>query len=225
MKKQSIISVLGSVPLFRSLTDDQVQTVLLRSRLLTLKNGETLSGENGIAVVLRGSISAEKRSSGKKLIMRTFGVGTVSGVASLFSNGASDTVSTFTALSKSELLMIDQETVIALIHENGEFALDYIAFLTSRIRFLNTRIKAYTASGATSKLAMHLLISDEQDTGRVELHISLSKLADMLDMGRASLYRAIDDLVENGVIAKDGRYITILDKELLKSVSSGEKKL
>ena len=225
MKKQLIYEAICSVPLFKSLTNEQINSAILSSRITKLESGESLTSDQGICVILKGSVAAEKRSGDKKLLMRTFGAGSVSGVASLFSNGENDTLSTLTALSKTEMLIIDQQTVTSLIHVNGAFALDYIAFLTSRIRFLNSRIKAYTASGATSKLAMHFLLSDEHESGTVTLHVSLSRLADMLDMGRASLYRALDALSDSKIISKDAKTVTILDRNALRRVADGELKL
>ena len=38
----------------------------------------------------------------------------------------------------------------------------------------------------------------------------------MLNVGRASLYRAFDKLIADGYIKKDGKTITLLDRNALK---------
>ena len=220
MKKQAVFDTVRAITLFSALLDTEITELIRSSELLRYEANSEISSDGAITIILKGSISVTKRSGDKKLLMRMFGAGSVSGVASLFSD-ATDSVSSLTALSHSEVLLIPGESVTALIHENGAFAMDYIKFLTSRIRFLNSRIKAYTASGTEAKLAFHLLLSDEFETNEIELHVSYSKLAEMLDMGRASLYRAIDTLTAKGIIAKDGKRILILNKLALQRVSDG----
>jgi DNA-binding GntR family transcriptional regulator len=41
----------------------------------------------------------------------------------------------------------------------------------------------------------------------------MNSLAEMLNLGRASLYRAFDRLSADGYIRKEGRSIAILDRE------------
>lgn len=223
MKKQAIFDTVRAVPLFASLSDSDLKSLISSSKLSKYEQGEIITSAGNITVVLKGSVSASKSSGDKKLIMRMFGAGNVSGVASLFSD-EHDAVSTLTALNAVEVLIISGETISALIHSNGAFATDYIRFLTSRIRFLNSRIKAYTASGTEAKLALHLLFADETEAGEVELHVSYSRLADMLDIGRASLYRALDSLTAKGVIEKNGKRILIKNKAALQRISDGQSK-
>ncbi|MBQ5661825.1 MAG: winged helix-turn-helix domain-containing protein, partial [Clostridia bacterium] len=47
------------------------------------------------------------------------------------------------------------------------------------------------------------------------LNTSITSLSELLDIGRASLYRAFDKLCEDGLIEKDGRRIRIPDTEAL----------
>ena len=44
----------------------------------------------------------------------------------------------------------------------------------------------------------------------------MTDLANTLDVGRASLYRAFDKLESEGLIIKDGKTITVLDKNTLR---------
>jgi DNA-binding IclR family transcriptional regulator len=48
-------------------------------------------------------------------------------------------------------------------------------------------------------------------TSTVKLDVSISALSELLDVGRASLYRAFDKLTEDGFLRKDGRSFTLLD--------------
>lgn len=107
--------------------------------------------------------------------------------------------------------MIEPEAVRRLLEESRPFREHYISFLTGRIRFLNQKIGYLTAGSAEFKLSHYLLSLGEYQT--VVLPISMSALAEMLDLGRASLYRAFDTLTEDGFISKQGKTIILNDRE------------
>ncbi len=220
MKISAIEKIIRSVPLFSALTEAEIKELLHTGKVVSYRIGQTLSIENEIAVILKGSVTVTKRTGEKRLLMRILNAGSVSGVASLFGDEHKP-LTTLTAEKATEALLLGHDTVAALVKSNGAFAMSYIRFLTSRIRFLNGRIRAYTVGGTDAKLALHLLMSDESGTGIIDIPVSLSTLADMLDMGRASLYRALDYLTGNGIITRNGRKITILERDALKGISEG----
>lgn len=214
MKKQAVFEIIRGQSLFSSLTDDEIAKIIRISELRKYCAYEVIDSFGCIAVILRGNVAATKKVGEKNLLMRMLGASSISGVATLFSE-TGDTLSTLTALKTTEVLFIPQTAVLELIYGNGNFAENYIRFLTSRIRFLNDRIHSYTSQGAEAKLALHLLLSDEAMSGEVVFDISYTKLADMLDIGRASLYRAIEQLEEKGIIRKEGKKIYILNRTAL----------
>jgi CRP-like cAMP-binding protein len=86
--------------------------------------------------------------------------------------------------------------------------------LAGRVRFLNRKIQCFTAGSAERRLALWLL-SEEEEV--ITLPSSLTTLSDMLDIGRASLYRALDKLENSGLISREGRNIALLSPdEILK---------
>lgn len=171
-------------------------------------------------MILNGSVAVTKRTGEKKLLMRMLTEGSVTGVASLYSEEA-ETVSSLNVTKTATVLRIPQEIISEMIHSNGTFAESYVVFLTSRIRFLNRRIKAYTSGSAEARLALHIAMSDETHRGEIDLGVSYTDLADMLDIGRASLYRALDDLTAKGIISRNGRKIVINDTPALLAVTEG----
>ena len=85
-----------------------------------------------------------------------------------------------------------------------------LSFLAGRVCFLNRKIQCFTAGSAERRLALWLL-SEEEEV--ITLPSSLTTLSDMLDIGRASLYRALDKLEGDGLIRRNGREITLLSQE------------
>ena len=61
-------------------------------------------------------------------------------------------------------------------------------------------------------------ITIENYLSRQDADVSISDIAVMLNMGRASLYRALDKLSAEGIISKDGRRIKIINKSKLKKI-------
>ena len=75
---------------------------------------------------------------------------------------------------------------------------------------MNTKIAGYTASGSGEKLYRHLLTLPRDAENCVDPCESLAALARRLGIGRASLYRAIDALADDGRIEKIGQKYKLL---------------
>lgn len=224
-KHEDISGSIKEIPLFSRLDEGSLKYLCEGANIADFASGDTVApplGEPCITVIIRGSASVTKPIGEKELLMRIASKGSVTGVASLF-DGEELTapVSRLKANTAVSALFISRERIRELIKTDGGFAESYVRFLTSRIRYLNSRIKAYTSGSAEAKLAFQILLSDENGSGRAAFGMSLTKLADTLDIGRASLYRAIDTLVSKGVIEKRGREILILDREALEKTADG----
>lgn len=222
MRKSEILDKLRQVSVFSVLSESELQQILCSSEIKSYSSGQDIVDDRSIKVILSGKAAIKKSSGGKLIIMRMMDEGGVCGVASLFSEEQG--ISFLTAVKKLEIMLIKKDVISDLIRTNGAFAERYILFLTSRIRFLNMRIKAYTAGSAEARFAFHLLMLDECESGSVEMGISYIKLAEMLDIGRASLYRAIESLCEKDIIKREGKKIIIKDKSALSDIANGIEK-
>ena len=95
-----------------------------------------------------------------------------------------------------------------------QVARNYIAFLSERIQFLNEKIGSFTAPTARVRLARWLAAQ----TSPVQVK-SYMALANELNVGRASLYRALDALASQGVLKRQGACITVMDPVALHRVA------
>jgi len=159
-----------------------------------------------MGVVLEGRLSVLK---GKDLLLNTLGPGQCFGVAALFCP-AEDYVTTVKAKTPSALVFLPGQWLAALFEKYPRTAIAYIAFLSQRIRFLNRKIDSFTAPSAQETLYRHLL--EVQRDGAAEIAGGYSQLARALNMGRASLYRALDALEEEGRIRREGRRVYLLNE-------------
>lgn len=223
MNDEKKAEVLKKIPLFSALSDREISELITKSEASVFAPGkEIVSSTEGrfVKVVLSGSVSVTKKNGDKELLMRVVQTGGILGVASLFTE-KNKSLSTIKAIKEATVIFISGEAVQSLVSENKGFAESYIRLLTAKIQFLNNRVKAYTSVSAKSRLAFHILSLDEERSGRVDVGVSKTALADMLDVGRASLYRALDTLTEKGIIKYEKNEIIILDPEALTKAAEG----
>ena len=88
--------------------------------------------------------------------------------------------------------------------------------MSKKVVYLNRKISTLVAGSAEKKLVAYLLEIELDSV--CSINVSMSALADMLNVGRASLYRAIDDLENRGLIKKNGKMIIISDYNALSSI-------
>ena len=190
---------LSEIPLFSCL---DFSTLSLDAREVFLSPDESYEVKSGLAVLVSGRVDIYKREA----LMKSLLTPSVIGFATLFSN--SDTyISTIVSLTNTRLLVLSEEFVSLLISKSPEFSKRLIVLLTEKIRYLNRRIDFYTSSSAESKL-YEFLIASANSEGFVEM--PMLKLSELLGIGRASLYRAINTLEEKGVIEKQGKKIFLI---------------
>lgn len=157
-----------------------------------------------IGVLLEGRLSVLK---GQDLLLKTLEPGQCFGAAALFCP-AEDYVTTVRAKTPATLVFLPDQWLVSLFERYPRTAMDYIAFLSQRIRFLNRKIDSFTAPTAQEAVLGYLL--DIQQDGTARIAGGYSQLARALNIGRASLYRALDALEEEGRIRRDGKTVLIL---------------
>ena len=208
------LAELHKLPLFACVDDGRLRALAERYPPVSVAAGKTpekaVDGTH-LCVLLSGRAHILSGDSGRTVILRTLGPLDVFGAARLFCRDA-EPFSRIETLTPCEILMLPKAAVRAWVHEDPVFCDNYLTFLAERVRFLNRKICGFTAGSAERRLALWLAAEEHDD---VVLPASLSALADMLDIGRASLYRAFDRLIDNGLIEKNGREIRIPDRAAL----------
>lgn len=165
-----------------------------------------------VGYILEGKASIISADEGKNVLLRTVGTGALFGVATLYSNDVPFPTK-ISAKTSCRILFITRDAVKALIENDTSVNKAFISFLSNRIVYLNKKINAFTAGSAERRLS--LFLADNESDGVYSASISMSALADMLDIGRASLYRAIDKLSTDGFIEKHDKTILLKNKEAM----------
>lgn len=133
------------------------------------------------------------------------------GAASLFGN--SDCyISEIIAKTDLEVLFVTEDELTALFIKYPQTAINYIAFLSEKIRFLNKKLNVVSSSG-TENTVFKYLTSIANENGEIKSFKNMSLISKSLGISRASLYRAISDLEKNGYIIKENNYIKVINYE------------
>lgn len=170
-----------------------------------------------LGIVLEGRLRVTKENADKRpIVMSTLQRGAIFGAAALF-NSEPEYATKITAIERSRVLFLPQRLVKRMIEREPDIAENYIRYLSERILFLNRKIYFLTAGTAEQRLAGFLL--DNLAVGEFsEIPMTMHRLADALNMSRASLYRAFDELTASGAVSKQGKLVCINNAELLKNL-------
>ena len=174
------------------------------------------SQQRCLGILLEGRAIAHKDET--DAVLNIFAPGDVFGAAALFGSDAAY-ASRIVAKGKCRVAFLTEAAVTELLQTNPKAALSYIRYLSDKIRFLNEKVLIFTSTSCESRLASYLLI--RQDGGRVHQQLSGGKLASLLAVSRASLYRAAEQLESAGAIRREGKEWIITDEQALLRFRAG----
>ena len=155
-----------------------------------------------LGILLRGKAVVER----EQVLLNQLSAGECFGAATLLVQ-REQYVTTVRARTDCKVLFLSLEAMQRLL-ENPQVSLNYIRFLSDRIQFLNRRIASFTAPNAEQTLLSFLRQQPQQ---RCE-GVSMVKLSEVLNIGRTSLYRVVQQLEQDGVIKREGRVIQLMEE-------------
>lgn len=215
MPNMDILQLLKTLPLFGTVSPPLLQKAAESEHAycVTLAAGEELSAQFSemLGVVQSGKLQILSADADRAVVLRSVTKGHVFGAASLFLEKKTP-VSRLVAQSDCALFFLARDAVRELLRASPDFTEAYLRFLAERVHFLNGKIRAFTAGSAERRLAVWLAEHPENEPFPAG---ALTSLAKTLDIGRASLYRALDKLEAEGLILRNGREITVPDTNAL----------
>ena len=184
----------------------------------SFKKGEAIfaptSFSRSVGIITKGNAIIRRTHNGyDSVVLRRIGEGEIFGVSALFSENTKF-VSEIIADNACSAVFFSEDMIRELISKDSNFSINYITMLSRKIDYLNKLISGYSAQTTNAKLAHFILQNAENDTVCIEY--SMSQLSERIGIGRASLYRAIEELEEANIITRKGKNICISDIEKLK---------
>ena len=201
---------IGNLFLFRGLTDAEKTDV----GTFLAAHGEYAAFEKGNIIydsvhfrrALGVFLSGKGTAGDGDAVRASFSAGDCFGAAAVFGAGE-QYVSRITARSACSVLFIPEETLRTLMRDYPACAVNYVVFLSEKIRYLNEKIAQYTGNNAAARL--YRLLCDQADTDGVIRNVNMSALAGLSGMGRTSVYRALAELTESGNVRRENRNLIV----------------
>ena len=214
MKKEAIITQLQTTPLFCGISGEAILALLTspETTTQTFKSGDLIyspeNTEKKLGIFLSGAAAVYSVDSQNGVLLRSFAKNDIFGLATLFGS-RSRYVSIIVAKKACRVLFLDAKDILPLMTD-PTFSMNYVRCLSDKVCYLNTKISCFTAGSPERKLAFFLC--SHCPANDFSLTISANALSEMLNIGRASLYRVFDKFTEEGYIKKEGKTITLLDR-------------
>ncbi|MBR2489229.1 MAG: Crp/Fnr family transcriptional regulator [Clostridia bacterium] len=165
--------------------------------------------ENAIGFIVKGCAFA-LCDNNSDVHIKTFESGSCFGAAAVF--GGERYVSTVVAKTDIEVMFITEEQLKKIFLEYPVTSLNYIKFLSEKVRFLNKKMSLLSCQNAEDTV-MKYLTSSADSEGYAQLPKSMTLLSKMLGLGRASLYRSLDTLERGGNIVRENNRIKVIKNE------------
>lgn len=216
------LKTLSTCFLFKNVDEILIEQLCTDPRCdqISYPRGATIFDEThfrrSLGILLTGEVLVEKNTAdGKRLNMTRLTPGECFGAAAMFTQ-QQRYASILTAKRPTQILYLPQAVITWAMERSFAITENYITYLSGRVWFLSGRITALTAGTAQQKLAVYLL---EQG----DMAISMTDLSQQLNIGRASLYRAVEELEEAGAILRDGKTVRVLREDVLKNMTMDRK--
>ncbi len=216
---------LANVPLFKELAPAELERIAKGTTELHVARGEVLFNKGdpctGFHVVIYGQVKlAFVTPLGNEKVVEILGPGMSFGEALMFM-GQPYVVMAQT-LADSLLLHVAREVVLDELERDPGFARRMLAGLSRRLHGLISDLETHTLHSGTQRVIGYLLRQDPEAAGgaessRVTLPASKSVVASRLNLTPEHFSRILHELVATGLIAVEGREVTIPDVARLRS--------
>ncbi len=193
--------------LFNGLTCNQRKEIIgYFNDVYSFEKGNVIFDNTHFNSALGVFLSGKGYAGNGNTVKASFNEGDVFGAAALFGAGE-EYVSRIVAKTSCKVLFIKEDTLRKIISEYPVCAVNYITFLSDKIRYLNEKIAQYTGDSASSRL--YRLLCEKADENGIIDNVNMSLLASLSGMGRTSIYRAVSELEEKDIIKREDKKIYI----------------
>ena len=220
-----MINFLKLIPLFSSLTDEELEAILRLSFRLKYPKKKIVFIENEegdkLYIILRGSVKVTKISkSGEEIILAILHKGDFFGDMSLLDGKPRS--ATVISIEDSELMLINRNNFEKVIEKYPTIAFKLLNELTSRLRKADELIGNLAFMDVTGRIAGILLKLAEEHGQKTDDGILIKSrpthqaIANMVGASRETVTRVFKQLEDKKYIMMSGKDVTICDKENIK---------
>lgn len=219
--KIKVHDFLSRLPLFNEIAPAELDKIAASVSEMHVPRGEILFRRGdpclGFHIVIYGQVKLAFTSvDGNEKVVEIIGPGFSFGEAVMFVE--KPYVVSAQTLADSMLLHVPKSAVFDELERDPKFARKMLAGLSRRLHGLICDVEAYSLSSGTQRVIGYLLKSETPSDGdQITLQVSKTVLASRLNLTPEHFSRILHDLAGKQMIRIDGRTITILDIEKLRS--------
>ncbi|SMO69754.1 transcriptional regulator, Crp/Fnr family [Balnearium lithotrophicum] len=211
---------LKKIPLFKELTEHQIESIKKISTIKKYDKGKTLFSPYDRAefffILKSGAVKVFKTSKGKEQIIRIFDK------PNLFGEAASFTGTNFPAwaetIEDSEILLIPRKEFLEIIRNDPEIGMKLLSVMAQRLIHLTNVIESLSLKTALSKVSSYILRKYENEGE--EINFSTGIAAMELGLTKETVSRMLSKLKKLGLIEKEGGRILIKNLNGLRDLAS-----
>jgi CRP/FNR family cyclic AMP-dependent transcriptional regulator len=221
--------LLEDCDLFRSLTPEERQRVLVHAHLHRFAAGETIflkgSAGQGMMAVLSGEVRiAVPSSEGKEIVLAILHTGEVFGELALL-DGKERTADAV-ALTPCEIASLERRDLLPLLRQQPELCMKLLEGLCQKLRRTTAQVEEVLFLQLPTRLAKTLLkmaVRRVSPTGiGLQIRLSQRELGSMIGGTRESVNKCLNDWQRRGIIKiKDG-VVVVVDIPALKRLAEAE---
>lgn len=218
----ALLRVLNAAPVFRTLTDDELVGVAMKSERVTADRKRTLCklGDGGIYVLGRGRVRVFRPCGDREMTLEYCGAGEVLGETSIWDNRVDAEVF---ALEPTESVRVPLSIVKQLIGLHGPFTAALMHVFHNRRRLAEHRVHAMLSRDVESRVAEFILdvaakhgVPDPRGV-LVEFKFTHQEIADFVGSTRETVTLVMGALKKDGVVIPDHRRALIRDLDQLRA--------
>ena len=224
------MTIMGQSTLFRGLPEDELRQLERIGELRECDKGDMLfhEGKEGVGfyVVAGGQVKVFKMSfDGREQILHILGPGDPVGEVPVFAGTTYP--ANAQALTKASLFFFPRKKLIELYRESPSLAMNMLAVLSRRLREFTVLIENLSLKEIPQRLATYLVHQQSLKpvSARVKLNVTKGVLSNILGTSQETLSRVLGKMSQEGLIEVQGKEISILDMERLKSLAEGGTRL
>ncbi len=170
--------------------------------------------------IKKGSVRVYMTSpDGIERTLNTASRGEVIGEAAFFDK--MPRVSSASALSGCELVVIDEQKLLSLIHESPRLALEILKIQASRVRQLSDQLDVMTFLKADGRIARLLLQNISVENGKEVVSLTHEEIAGNVGVNRVTVSKILIRLKKEGIISTEYRKIVVKDRKKLEEQAQG----
>ncbi|MBG9378297.1 Crp/Fnr family transcriptional regulator [Panacibacter sp. DH6] len=191
----------------------------------TYRKGELIFKEGdavrGVYFINEGTVKVHKQWGDKELILRLANSGAIAGHRGL--GGDFIYPVSATALGTTEVCFFDLDFFRATIKVNHDLSYELIMFLAGDLKESEQNMRNLVHMPVKNRIAQALIALENKfgvrENGIIDIDISRQDLASFVGTTYETLFRMLNELIEEGLIKADGRHLQIIDKNRVSTLT------